>query len=139
MAYAATATVKGGFWPTNGVTNLTTDTKVPTHAAAGFTGQGLEKRISRALSRKSLMWVRGTMIALNGIVPGGVVSVPYPKIQASPEMGGKRVIETELLASYTTTANSAAGLNQLFYRFTQDTSFGPTPPANKDGNPLGTR
>ena len=125
----ATATVKGGFWPTNGVNTLTSISG----RAAGW------RRLRQLLGDKSLMPTRALALALDGVAPGATAAKTLSRIQASSELGGKRTIETETLINRATLAADVTDLNNNLYTLTTKTSFGASPVANKDRNPLGTR
>lgn len=134
MALTSSATVKGGFWNTNGVGTLT--------GIAINNRRGLERRVAMSLGRLRTLGqaAREDMLTLLGVAPGGFSSVIYPFVEAVPELGGKRkVIQTELLG-YNANAGVAAAISQrLLTSYNTRTTFGANPPANKDGNPLGTR
>lgn len=129
MTIGATATVKGGFWPTNGVTSL-----------GSISGKGpWRRRIAMALDSKGLLDQRALMLALDGVVPGSLASKTYGRVQNSVELGGKRVVEAETIISRNTAAGDVTEINADFLTMTTRTSYGASPVANKDGNPLGTR
>jgi hypothetical protein len=117
----ATATVKGGFWPEMGVTSL----------AGVSTTSHFKKRAAQALSKKGMMALREKMETLNGAASGSAASKTLSRIAAAEELGGVRTIETETLVS--------AEINEDILALSTRTTFGSSPVANGDGNPLGTR
>lgn len=124
----ATATVKGGLFPEVGVTSL---------ASIQGSGHGV-RRITQQLSDKGLRELRERMYTLDGVVAGSAASEVVKRIEANVELGGKRVIETETLISRNTTAADITEINlDLLTSLTSKTTM--ASPANKDGNPLGTR
>lgn len=125
----AVAQVKGGFWAQYGVTMTSITTN----------GRGAARRlIAQALGKKGNLALRETMETLNGAAPGAVAAKTYSRIQASEELGGKRVVETETLINRATTATDKNDINADVLSLTSRT-HDPTPVPNLDGNPLGTR
>lgn len=124
----ASATVKGGFWPENGVTTL---------AQIGAWRAG-RRKVAMALGRKGMMAVREVMETLNGAAAGNAASKVLARIEANTELGGKRTIENETIYSANTAAADVTVINEDLLAFSTKT-YDPTPPANLDGNPLGTR
>jgi len=129
MASAATATVRGGFWPQNGVGSL---------VSASGRSHGREQ-VARTLGTKGLLALRETARALDGVAPGGAALKALTRIVAAEELGGKRVVETVNLINRVTTAADVTEINADLLTFSTRTTFGANPPANRDGNPLGTR
>jgi hypothetical protein len=129
MTTMATATVLGGFWPTNGVNTL-----------ASISGEGEERRqVAKALGHRAMLPTREIWRALTGAAPGGLASKSYTRVAAGSELGGLRPIETVQAVNRVTTAADAAEIIADFLTYTTRTTFGATPPANLDRNPLGTR
>lgn len=124
----ATATVKGGLFPEVGVTSL---------ASIQGSGSGV-RRIAQQFSDKGLKELRRRAFTLNGVVAGTTATETSKRIEANTELGGKRTIETETLVSRATTAADITEINaDLLSTLTSRTTM--ASPANKDGNPLGTR
>jgi len=129
MTVGATATVKGGFWPANGIGSLTQ-----------ISGKGSLRRIvAQALGMDQLQDQRELLETLNGVAPGATALKTSARVVAAEELGGKRLIEQVTIINRATTAADVTELNADFLTLTTRTSFGATPPANKDLNPLGTR
>lgn len=128
MAANAVATVKGGFWPTNGVSSL-----------SQISGVGPQRRrVAQALGKKSLMDLREIMETLNGAAAGSAASKTYTRVAAAEELGGVRAIETQTLIGRNTTAGDVTEINADILTLSTRT-YTPSPVANLDGNPLGTR
>lgn len=124
----ATATVKGGLFPEVGVTSL---------ASIQGSGPGV-RQISQILSRKGLRELRRRAYTLDGVVAGSTATETVKRIEASAELGGKRTIETETLVGRATISADITEINaDLLSSLTSRTTL--ASPANKDGNPLGTR
>lgn len=129
MTTGATATVKGGFWPNNGVTSLTQSS-----------GKSVwRRRIARALATYGMMDQRALLLALDGVAPGAAALKTLGRIEANAELSGKRTIETNTIINRVSAAGDVTELNADFLTFTTRTTKGSSPVANKDGNPLGTR
>jgi hypothetical protein len=129
MTVGATATVKGGFWPANGIGSLTQ-----------ISGKGaLRRLIAQALAVDQLNDQRELLETLNGVAPGAAALKTTARVVAAEELGGKRLIEQSTVINRATTAADVTELNADFLTLTTRTSFGATPPINKDLNPLGTR
>lgn len=129
MTTGATATVKGGFWPTNGVVSL-----------GSISGKGpWRRRVAQQLDGYSAMDQRALLLALDGVAPGAVAAKTLGRIENNVELGGKRVIETNTIVNRVTVAGDVTELNADLLTLTTRSSKGSSPPANKDGNPLGTR
>lgn len=129
MAIGFTATVLGGYFPENGVNSLTQAT----------TRGSRRRRVAQALDGKGTLELRARMTALDGVAPGAVAAKTYPVVEASQELGGVRNITTETLINRATTAADVAHIEATINTFSTKTTFGANPPANLDGNPLGTR
>lgn len=125
---SAVATVKGGFWPTNGVSSLT---------QVGGTGWA-RRRAAQALSNKGTFALRELMETLDGAAAGSAASKVLTRVAAAEELGGVRTIENETLVSRNTDAADITAINEDILSLSTRT-YDPTPVANLDGNPLGTR
>lgn len=128
MASIATATVKGGFFEQYG----------PTVSGMTTIGEGRFK-IAQELAKRSNLPLREVIRALLGVAPGGTASKTYARVEANVELGGKRVIEQQTLINRATTAGDVTLITADLLTLSGKTTFGANPPANKDGNPLGTR
>lgn len=127
---SATATVKGGLFETAGVAVLTQTASV----------RFFRRDISQLLGSRSGQKLRALMKALNGVVPGSTAQQTYGMIEANEEQGGKRtVVVTDIVNRVTDSADVTAINDEVLNSLASRTSFGSNPPANKDGNPLGTR
>lgn len=123
---AAVATVKGGFWPQYGVSYTTLQGR-----------SSARRKVAQALGQRGLMAMREIAETLNGVVAGSAASKTLGRITANIEQGGKRAIETNTIISRNTTAADVTELNNYFFALSSKTTM--ASPANKDGNPLGTR
>lgn len=125
----ATASVKGGFWPQNGVDSL-----------VSADGRNAGRRITAMqLADRGQMALRELMDTLNGVVPGSAASKVLGRISHNVELGGKRIIESNTLISRNTTAADVTTILADILSYSTKTTFGASPPINKDQNPLGTR
>lgn len=125
---SAVATVKGGLFPEVGVSSL---------SSIQGSGAGL-RRIQQNLSDEGLREMRRRALTLDGVVAGTTATETKKRIEANSELGGKRTIETVTLIGRATTAADITELNaDLYASLTSKTTM--ASPANKDGNPLGTR
>lgn len=125
----ATATVKGGLFESVGLTELTQ-----------IQGTGsVRRRARQLLSSKGMKAMRALMFELNGVVPGASAESSYGRVAASEELGGKRVIESEVFIDRNTTADDVTEIGNDFLVPMYYGTYGSTPVVNKDGNPLGTR
>jgi len=125
--FTTTATVKGGYFEVNGVTSLTQ------------VGRGAHRRrIAQQLAHKGMMGIREIMETLNGATAGSAASKTLGRVVASSELGGTRAIESETLVSANTHADDVTRINAQMLALSTKT-YDPTPVANLDGNPLGTR
>lgn len=124
----ATATVKGGMFA------QFSDTLTQVQG----TGPG-RRRAAQALAQKGLMGLREVAETLDGVVPGSTASKTYSRVEANVELGGKRVIESQSLVNRATTNADVTEINHDILALSGNTTFGSNPPANLDGNPLGTR
>lgn len=122
------ASVSGGFWPENGVSTLNTI----------HTTSALRRIASQALGKKSTYALRELMETLNGAAAGSTATKTYARIQANEELGGVRTIESQSLVNRVTTTADKNDINADVLSLSSKT-YDPTPVANGDGNPLGTR
>lgn len=122
------ATVKGGFWPENGVSTLTTI----------HTTSSLRRLISQAFSKKSMFGAREIAETLNGAAVGAAALKQLTRVASAEELGGVRAIETETFVNRNTTAADRDDINADMLSLSTKT-YDPTPVPNLDGNPLGTR
>lgn len=123
---SAVATVKGGFWPENGVNSLTQ-----------ISGVGSARRkAAQALAQKGTMALRELMETLNGAAAGSAASKTLSRVAAAEELGGVRTIETETLVGRNTDAADESAIDADILSLSTKT-YNPTPVANLDGNPLG--
>lgn len=129
MATPATAVVLGGFWPTNGVNSLV--------SMSGESGH--RRKIAMLLGKKGQMKMRELMETLDGVVAGSAALKNYGRVEANVELGGVRIIENESIVNRNTAAADVTEINTDYLLFSTRTSFGASPPANLDNNPLGTR
>jgi hypothetical protein len=123
------ASVSGGFWPNNGVTTLNS---IETTSAP-------RRRIAQLLADKSMMDDRALINALLGAAAGSNATKTLSRVQAAEDLSGARTIETETLINRNTTAGDVTTLKANLVNLTSKTTFGSSPVANLDGNPLGTR
>lgn len=134
MTTGATATVLGGFWPTNGVNSL-----------AQVNGEGGERKmVRRQLGSQSLMKMRALMTALNGVAPGATATKTIGRTgptgsTVNDELGGVRPVYNATIINRATTAGDVTEILQDFLSYVTLNTFGANPPANLDRNPLGTR
>lgn len=125
----AIASVKGGFFETNGVTTLTQ-----------VSGVGAQVRdAAMALSRKGQMKRRELMETLDGAAAGSAAVKNLGRVVAAEELGGLRATENEVLVNRNTTAQDVTDTKTDILLLSTRTTFGSSAPANLDGNPLGTR
>lgn len=129
MTTPATATVKGGFWESNGVGSL-----------ASMSGEnGLRSEIEAVFNTQSLHAIRQVLITLMTGGLGQNATKTRTRIAPTVELGGLRPIETINLINRTTVAADQAEIVSDFLQQSQRSTFGANPPANLDRNPLGTR
>lgn len=86
-----------------------------------------------------MLLTRELMVQLNGVAPGAAALKTLGRVQASTELGGKRVIETDTIVNRVTAAGDVTAIAANLLTYTTRTTFGASPKANLDGNPLGTR
>ena len=124
------ATVKGGFWETNGVGTLV---PIPGGRSAA------RRLVAQWLGGSKLMYIKELADTLNGQAPGSLASKTTGVVSASVELGGVRPITQAVVINRATTAADRQEIDEDFYTMTNRTTFGASPPANLDRNPLGTR
>jgi hypothetical protein len=123
-----TATVKGGFWETNGVGSLSN------HPGVRPSGR-----------RMAAQWLDGSFALrelidkLLGQAPGTTALKTLGVIAASTELGGVRQVTQVNFINRATTVADKTEIDDDLLTMTGRTSFGDSPPANLDRNPLGTR
>lgn len=129
MSIVSSATVLGGFFEQNGVSTLT-----------NMTTRGAPRRkAAQALDGKGTFDIRARMTALDGVAPGATALKTNTVVEANVELGGLRAITTETLINRATTAGDVTNIEATINTLSTKTTFGASPPANLDGNPLGTR
>lgn len=124
----ASALVRGGFWPENGVSTLT------------LSGESSYARhsIARLLSTKGQVATRERMSVLLGAVPGSVATRARTYVSNSEELGGKRAIASDVLIARATTAADDTEITADYLTYSTRT-YNPNPVINGDRNPLGDR
>jgi hypothetical protein len=125
-----TATVLGGFWPSNGVGTLT---NIP-----GSRGYG-RRSAAQALGGSRLQALRELGETLTGVAPGALASKTLAAVSASSELGGVRPIVQVPVINRVTTVADVTEIDDDIWSMSTKTTFGPNPPINLDRNPLGTR
>jgi hypothetical protein len=126
----ATANVKGGlFGDSAGLVQL-----------ASISGKNSNRSYAaKDLGTKTNFALRRIMFVTAGASPGATATYTFPQVEANVELGGKRSItQTNLINRATTAADVTEYKNDILTWSTR-TTFGSSPVANKDGNPLGTR
>jgi hypothetical protein len=129
MSIAFSASVAGGLFEANSVSTITNVT------TRGF----LRRRAAQSLDAKGTLELRARMTALDGVVPGSTALKNYTRVDSSSELGGVRGIETQVLINRATTNADVTEIEATVNSLSSKTTFGASPPANLDGNPLGTR
>jgi hypothetical protein len=128
-ATLSSATAKGGLFET-----------VNSSVLVGVQSKSsLRRLVMLALGRKGMFMIRKKMSVLTGAVAGTSAAVSYGRIEANVELGGVRTIESETLGSGVSDAADVTEIKADFFNQTALTTFGASPVANLDGNPLGTR
>lgn len=123
----ASATVKGGFWEQYG------------SSYTPIWGYGSARRLMRmTLSSKAMFALREKMETLNGAAAGSTASKTLKRVVAAEELGGVRSVEDETFINTATVAGDVTQINNTVLALSSKT-YDPTPVANGDGNPLGTR
>jgi hypothetical protein len=126
----ATANVRGGlFGDAAGLTQLV--------SICGR--EGRRTYAAHELGTKIGFPLRAIMNATAGVAPGGVATYVFPTIEPNVELGGKRTILQTALINRATTAADVTEYKNDILKWSQRSTFGANPVANKDGNPLGTR
>lgn len=128
MAGPAVATVLGGFFAQFS----------PSYTQIQGTGPA-RRRAASALAQKGLLDLRARMTALDGVAPGALATKNYTRVAAVEDLSGVRAIETQVLINRVTTAADVTEIEADINTLRTKTTFGASPPANLDGNPLGTR
>jgi hypothetical protein len=124
------ATVKGGFWESNGVGSLSNIPGGRTYA---------RRVVAQWLGGSRLLAFKELADRLNGVAPGALASKTVPVIAASTELGGVRQVNQVSIINRVTTAADVQEIDDDLYTMTNRTTFGANPPINGDRNPLGTR
>lgn len=128
MAENAVATVKGGLFEQYGPT------------LTQIQGIGPNRRTAaQAISKLGYRDLRARMTALDGVAPGANASKTNARVVAAEELGGIRPIEQQSLINRVTVAGDVTIIEGDINTLSTKTTFGANPPANLDGNPLGTR
>ena len=91
---------------------------------------------SMMLSR--MRGLRELMLTLDGTAAGSTATEQNKRVAAAEELGGVRTIETQDIVNRATVAGDVTTINADILALSSKTYDG-TPPANGDGNPLGTR
>lgn len=123
----ATATVKGGLFAQYGAT-----------LAQQWPYSSMRRMARMALSRYGNFSLRERMETLNGAAAGSAASKTLARVEANAELGGPRTIETHTFVSANTAAADVTEINDTVLALSTKT-YDPTPVANGDQNPLGTR
>lgn len=127
MTTLATAQVKGGFWAQYAT------------SFSSISGKGFARRmIAQLLGKKQNMALREIMETLDGVAAGSTAQKTYTRVANSTELGGVRTVETQTLVNRATVAGDVTIINADLLTLSTRT-YDPTPVANGDGNPLGTR
>jgi hypothetical protein len=124
----ATALVRGGFWPENGVNTLTLA------GEASYARRG----VARVLSTKGQAATRERMFKLLGAAPGVQADLVRTYVSNSEELGGKRIIAQDVLIYRPTTAADDTEITADYLTYSTRTHY-KNPPVNLDRNPLGDR
>jgi len=82
--------------------------------------------------------LRRLLFVLDGAVAGTTATKNLARVEANSELGGKRVIENEVIINRASTAADVTATKADLLTFTTRT-YDDTPVANGDLNPLGTR
>lgn len=96
------------------------------------------RRSAQGLDGKGQFPTRKLADALLGVAPGATATFAVPEIAASVEMGGARTVNQVNLINRATTAQDVTDLKAALTTLSVNTS-NPSPVANLDRNPLGTR
>lgn len=98
----------------------------------------LRRMAAILLGKKQLRALREKMTTLNGATAGSTALATNARVEANAELGGRRTIETETLINAATVAGDVTEIDADINTLSSKT-YDPTPVANLDGNPLGTR
>lgn len=128
MTQLVTVNVKGGLFGQYGATNNLSDGR----SSGRF-------MVSKFVSSKGQLASREIMRTLLGAAAGATATKQLKRVEPNVELGGKRTIETETLVNRVTTAGDVTQMLADFLSLSARTTYGSSPVANKDGNPLGTR
>src|SRR4249920_292538 len=96
------------------------------------------RRAAQALDGKGEYATRKILDSLIGVAPGATATFTIPEIAASPELGGARPVNQVNLVNRVTTAQDVTEIKTAITTMSVNTS-NPSPVANLDRNPLGTR
>jgi hypothetical protein len=96
------------------------------------------RRAAQGLDGKGQYATRKLLDTLIGVAPGANAQYTTPEIAASPELGGARPVNQVNLVNRATTAQDVTDLKTAITTLSVNTS-NPSPVANLDRNPLGTR
>jgi hypothetical protein len=99
----------------------------------------LRRSAARILAKKGLRDIREALYTLDGVVAGSTATKTNAVVEANVELGGVRAITTENLINRATVTADQTLTRADILRFSENNTFGASPPANLDGNPLGTR
>lgn len=122
-----TISVKGGFWGQYGATMTLT---------RPYTSM---RRLARvALNTYGMYALREKMETLNGAAAGSTATKQLKRVVAAEDMSGVRAIENQTFVNTATVAGDITEINDSILALSSKT-YDSTPPANLDGNPLGTR
>lgn len=128
MDSKATATVNGGLFASNSQTTLTQ-----------YSRGAARRRAAVMLSTKSTRALRELGLTLDGVAPGQTAYAADARVTASSELGGQRAIESDVYVNRASTSQDVTDINADLFSLSGKTTFGASPVANLDGNPLGTR
>ena len=123
----ATATVKGGLFAQYSSSLV----QIKPYSS-------MRRLAQMALSRYGTFALREKMETLNGAAAGSTAAKTLARVEANAELGGKRVIETQTFINTATVSGDVTEINDTVLSLSSKT-YDATPPANLDGNPLGTR
>lgn len=131
MTASAVAAVKGGLF--GDVAGLSSLTQISGRASG-------RRKIAQEFESHALYPIRQVLSTLIGTAAGSTATKTFGQIDGSTaELGGKRVINTVNLVNRATTAGDVTEVTADFLTLYTRTSFGASPPANKDGSPLGEK
>lgn len=93
---------------------------------------------AQALDGRRNMEFRAIVDSLVASGVGGTAAATYGEIEPNVEMGGRRTILSTSIINRATTASDISDVRETLTSLSSDTHV-PSPPANLDRNPLGTR